>query len=862
MIKRQEQQWATDSAGTRAALLGAIGCLVLSLAFGLFFGALAVQQHRTYLTHGLDLGNVDQALWNTAQGRFLQFTLMAPIESRLALHVEPILLLFVPFYWLNLGGPELLLVAQAFIVALGAWPVYQLTISNYQLINKGSQSTNQSQRVARRSRYLVYLLALMFAAVYLMLPTLQSAVLFDFHAVTLAPTFLLFAVLALDRRRYRLYFLFIILALASKEDMPLVVAMLGLYAGIAYRRWRLAGLTAGLSLVWFVTAVLIIQPRFASGGNIQLERYAWLGATPSEMVRTVMTSPGVLIDHLFYQVDLMGYLGSLFFPTAFLAVFSPLTLLPMLPTLAVNLLSDNPFTWRLEDFHYGAPLAPFLILSALYGVRHLSEWVARRAAAGASAGPGVPAFVSIVLLTLLVVVFATIYHVNRGYTPLARPFVWPRVSQHHRQLDQILDAVPAAATVFAQSNLAPHLTQRQLIYSDFAYFTDPAFPAREEVTDLVLDVTSLENFGSLHEFLQQRLADRDDYQLVAAQDGILHLQRSPPARSSDGQVGSGQAPSSGSTSQAWLPGSFHTFVRPGSPLDYELAVDFGRSMRLRGYSLHVDRQEEIQVTVDLELLQSPDSLKPVLYLLDSSGRPTGATVDLQPALVWYPVEQWSTGRRVRVRFNTLPWYTRQTPAYGLALGVVAGSDVWAEAARLRPSIVQPTDLAMGLPAAGSLLELGRFEQHWGMPEGGPRPRQYTPPAIANPLEADFGDKIKLLGYGQPHMSHNQISGPELSLSLYWQAVSTPESLTRFVHYVGPDGRLYGQHDSVPDDGNYPTDLWQPGEVVVETVTFPVERERPGGSYSLHVGLYRSPAGERLRLEAGQDHVEIPLLGAP
>jgi hypothetical protein len=405
----------------------------------------------------------------------------------------------------------------------------------------------------------------------------------------------------------------------------------------------------------------------------------------------------------------------------------------------------------------------------------------------------------------------------------------------------------------------PGLACRRTIVS---WITDPTFPAREEVTDLVLDVTTLENFGGLHEFLQQRLADSDGYHLVTARDGILHFQRGPSARPSGGQVGSGQATSSGSTAQSWLPASFHTFVRPGSPLDYELAVDFGHSMRLHGYSLHFDRQEEIQVTVDLEPLQLPDSLKPVLYLLDSSGRPTGATVDLQPALVWHPVEQWSLGQKVRVRFNTLPWHTRETPAYGLALGVIAGSDVWAEAARLRPSLVQPADLALRLPAAGSLLELGRFEQRWGMPEGGPRRRQYAPPVISNPLEANFRGQIMLLGYGQPQFSPNQMSGPELSLTLYWQALSTPESLTRFVHYVGPDGRLYGQHDSAPDDGNYPTNLWQPGEVVVETVTFPVEPERPGGSYSVHVGLYRSPAGERLTLETGEDHVEIPFPRVP
>ena len=162
--------------------------LILILLFALYFGALAVQQHRTYLTNGLDVGNVDQALWNTAHGRFLDFTLMAPVTNRLALHVEPILLAFVPAYWLGFGGPELLLVVQALVVALGAWPLYQIAIGNYQTM--GSD-------LFAAGKYALLIVPL----AYLLLPTLQSAALFDFHAVTLAPTFLLFAFLALERRQ-------------------------------------------------------------------------------------------------------------------------------------------------------------------------------------------------------------------------------------------------------------------------------------------------------------------------------------------------------------------------------------------------------------------------------------------------------------------------------------------------------------------------------------------------------------------------------------------------------------------------------------------------------------------------------------
>ena len=230
-----EEQRRSSSLRRLLKLIWRPGTLVVLMmaAFALFFGLLAMEQHRAFLTNGLDLGNVDQALWNTAQGRFLHFTLMAPVESRLALHVEPVLLFFVPFYWLGLGGPELLLMAQAVIVALGAWPVYQLAVNNEQL-------TKEESGVVTFPFKQYPLGAVIFPLVYLLLPTLEAAVLFDFHAITLAPTFLLFAFWALEQKRDGLFIGFALLAMACKEDMPLVVMMLGLYAGLAQRRWRLA----------------------------------------------------------------------------------------------------------------------------------------------------------------------------------------------------------------------------------------------------------------------------------------------------------------------------------------------------------------------------------------------------------------------------------------------------------------------------------------------------------------------------------------------------------------------------------------------------------------------------------------------
>jgi uncharacterized membrane protein len=859
------------------------------IVFAVFFSALAVQHHRAFQTNGLDLGNVDQALWNTAQGRFLHFTLMAPVESRLALHVEPVLLLLVPFYWLNWGGPEFLLVVQAVVVALGAWPLYQLSRLKFPAEKNSSFIPSVSLRTSLHPSTFI-------PVAYLLLPTLESAVLFDFHAITLAPTFLLFAFLALERRQNAVFALFALLAMACKEDMPLVAAMLGLYAGLSQRRWRLAIVTITIGAAWFALAVLLIQPQFAAGGNIQLDRYAWLGDSFPAMLQTLVTQPGLVVDHLWHQVDLPGYLARLFFPTAFLALFSPLTLLPALPVLAVNLLSDNPFSWRLEDFHYGAPLAPFLFISAIYGLKRISDWASERVGESAServsesASQRVsesasrrvgglangespllpredlcsfaaslwgrsPAPLFITILSLLLLIFSAVYHFHRGYTPLARPFQWPQVTPHHRRLEAYLAAIPPKAVVFAQSNLAPHLTHRPAIYTNFAYFTDPAYPA-QPVTDIFLDITAFENIGGLHQVLRQTLLESGAYRLVSATDGILHLKpltvdRRPPS-----------AEILPPPPTSLLPSPFYTFTRPDTPPQYTLSVDFGGMLRLRGYSLHFNRQEEVQVSLDLEPLQPLAGIQPVLYLLDETGEPVGATVDWQPGLVWYPPEQWPLGQTVQVRFNTFPWHTRATPAYRLALGVVLGDDVW-QGKRLRPHMEKTGPLAPRLPAAGALLELARFEQVWDMPLGGPVVRQFRAKPLPIPLAANFNHQINLQGAGfkwqmaAKRGKWQTANGKSsIALTLAWQALAASPNLTRFVQLVGPSGQVYSQNDAPPDNGQYPTSLWQPDEVVVETVTLPLPADLPPGHYTLHVGLYHPATGVRLPLVSGGDHVEI------
>ena len=68
--------------------------------------------------------------------------------------------------------------------------------------------------------------------------------------------------------------------------------------------------------------------------------------------------------------------------------------------------------------------------------------------------------------------------------------------------------------------------------------------------------------------------------------------------------------------------------------------------------------------------------------------------------------------------------------------------------------------------------------------------------------------------------------------------------------VGPDGRVYGQHDAPPLAGSVPTSTWTPGEVLTDTYRFNVAADAPPGEYRLIVGVYLPATGERLPARDG------------
>ena len=169
---------------------------ILIATYIVIFSYLSIKRFITLNSHYYDLGIMNQVVYNTSKGHFLEMTdqQLKKNINRMAVHFDPILALFAPLYYIY-KGPETLLVSQSIIVGLGALAVFLI-----------------ANKVLKKDW-----MSLFFAAVYLFYFPVERANLFDFHAVVLATTFFLFAIYFLITKKNLWYFVFIFLALLTKK---------------------------------------------------------------------------------------------------------------------------------------------------------------------------------------------------------------------------------------------------------------------------------------------------------------------------------------------------------------------------------------------------------------------------------------------------------------------------------------------------------------------------------------------------------------------------------------------------------------------------------------------------------------------
>lgn len=838
-----------------------LALLLLIVLYTALFTAQAWALHAGMRTHKADLGQIDQAIWNSSQGRFLQQTDNGFVATRLTDHVEPILVLISPIYWLWNDVRALLLV-QVLAVALGALPLYALALRQlFKLLSPTARAQIwEREPVESLARPLAFVLAL----AYLLASPLQSALLTEFHAAPLAVPLILWAFWAVDARRWGQFVVAALSTALVKEEIALLAAGLGVWAiwrtlweaYVAKRRpstppaqlsasWR-SGLLAGaavtvVALLWFYLATFVIVPAnaapiYGAGESTYFQRYGALGDSSLDIVESFFTQPQ-LVWRIATEPARLAYLANLLALFAWLPLFAPEVLLLALPVLLANLLSAYPAQYY-GEFHYTAPLVPYFAVAAAYGLGRVWRWLARRTASSSASFQHLPAAstgamtaMALVqnsrtalrplmtgVLSVWILVWSIWGYAGYGRGPLGGRYDPTPITAHHRMLDRFVSQLPAGAAVTATAAVHPHVSHRAAVYQ-FPLGLDAPQPA----TWALLDVTTNTDMapGDLKAQVDAMLAG--DWGVVDAADGFLLLSRGVQSKA--------------------IPPEFYSFVRTPATPETSAQASSGPPLQLRALTAD-DWPRWRQTRMVVEWLvgkgYNPAANAPALEVT-TPDQTTVATLGTTapPGLVWYPPDRWQPGEVIRLTTLplTLPRVTgvrasggdAQTPAI-----FVRGDD--GKLATWPPELAVASDLGAALNGlAGSLHSAAATLQLPSGQSGGVQ--AWLPARTYHPGEA-------------------------IPIWLQWKLPAWPPGLSAFVH-LRRNGANVAQQDGAPEWFGLPASSQDGTLNDWRQVTIPPDAPLDG-AWSVVIGVYDPQNGARVPLvdAAGKplgDELEIGAL---
>lgn len=273
---------------------------------------------------------------------------------------------------------------------------------------------------------------------------------------------------------------------------------------------------------------------------------------------------------------------------------------------------------------------------------------------------------------------------------------------------------------------------------------------------------------------------------------------------------------------------------------------FGNTLKLVGYDLAgpvLPGASLTLTTVTESLYPPPATVGWRVELIDRHGNVLSKATG-EPFAGKYPLQRWPSGR-----FARDVWELKLDPplapgAYSLQMGLYRTVDG------------QPIDAAPMDPATGAVVK----NQASSAAVPLTKLRIPVPPPSAEelesatPLEARVGHDLVLARYSL----HSDRAARTVHLTLYWRSTAkTDQDYTVFAHVLDSAGKVIAQVDLPPRGGDYPTSLWEPGEIIKDAYDLRIPDDAPAPPYSIEVGMYSYPGVQRLAA-GGSDHLLLPL----
>lgn len=459
--------------------------------------------------HGFDHVVLEQAIWNTLQGRPFQMSRYNFTDSIMGMDWQPGMAFAVPFYalWPSAYMLDLL---QSSLLALGAVPVYLIARDHF----------GGSRRAG-----------LAWAATYLLYPSLQFVNMTPpWQPRTLAVPCLLWAFRCYEQRRLWPFLALLAVAITTRTDVSLVVTAFGVLTLVQRRTWRWWAPTLVLGLGWFALSTAVLTPAFYHPGyhpdtlgqvsfdpnqeqqaeawpgtSPQVGYYAHLGKDPLDIAKNILTHPVATVRLMFTPAKLW-YLFLMFGTLLFLPLLAPEILILCAPIFLLNLLSTRVYQYTITE-QYQALIVPGIVLAAIVGAARLWGWISRRRAGGWLPIPGTLLLAQVALVAAL-------------HVPLKNPVV--SAFRNHesparvRVMERMAALIPPEASVAATSFLGPRLMPRQYLY----YLPDGLMHPEMERADYVFVDARAAVLRERPDVLE-RLRNDPRWELIAAEDDLL-----------------------------------------------------------------------------------------------------------------------------------------------------------------------------------------------------------------------------------------------------------------------------------------------------------------------------------------------------
>jgi uncharacterized membrane protein len=373
--------------------------------------------HRGLGTSSFDVGLYDQGIWLLSRFDAPFVTLMG--RNMFGDHASLILVFVAPLYWIW-PGTETLLALQSVVVAAGALPIYFFARRH---LNSAA-------------------LGCAFAVAWLVNPAVNGTIFENYHPDSFLGLFVPIAIVAALTKRWRWYWVAVVLSLLVKEDVVLVVVPLGAMVAMRgeTRRGLLtigAGVTAAL-LGMFVLMKNLIGVPTRNGWRIPFGGI-------SGFIKESFTNPTNVIEYLSSEGRLM-YWWKMFAPFALLSFLAPEVAVISVLVLIGNTVSNFWYQFHIE-YHYSLVAVPALLIAAIVGVGRVGIGLRR-------------VLVAVVLVSSLWC--ASLW----SYVPF-RLDEYPHWGAQHPvalAAEEMYAQIPPNAKISVLYSTAPHLAHRTEIY--------------------------------------------------------------------------------------------------------------------------------------------------------------------------------------------------------------------------------------------------------------------------------------------------------------------------------------------------------------------------------------------------------------